>query len=105
MITIGDMDPILMSELKDKISYGILQEYYPTLKEFGGEANDYQELKRVLDKYSTFASLYADDLYYNDIYKYCKDEQIIEYLKNTINIYSKISNNPIYKKIIEKYKW
>lgn len=100
-------------------SMNMLKLYYPTLKEYGGLLNSYEDVYKVMKYNVEPLCLIAHDLYVTDVRKIFTDEKL-EYIKNAICIYAKVCNSPcklkpyweelnpeynIYTKILEKYGW
>ena len=95
--------------------------YFPTLKEYGGVINNCEDLYEFMkDNASEFNLVALDLLYTNEnIHELFTNEQL-NYIKNTIRIYTKVCDSPcklspfeeqlnpeynIYTKILEKYGW
>ncbi len=83
--------------------------YFPSLKEYGSYLNNIEEVKALFDKgnYKRGEIWYAADpvlVCAKDLHKYWTDE-MMEYLRKAVTLYAKVSDDPIYREILEAYHW
>ncbi len=109
---------------KNPISYLSLD--YPSLKEYGGNIDCYDDIKKLLNNYQAMFDISALELDAIDIYEVFP-EKAIDFLKNTVKLYAKVfdllkpsesrlefrrmnkhcigESENLWNRIIEKYHW
>ena len=109
-----------------KYNFQLLRINYPSLKEYGGLIDSFEDIKELLKKHPCNFDIAALELEINNIYEIFTDE-MLEYLKNTVHVYAEAfdpnnlteggkefrkinehcigQNENLWKRVIEKYGW
>lgn len=85
-----------------------LQSHFPNLKEYGGYIENINGLRELFENeflsYLLWSNAHQLLLTEHDINKVFTKE-MLDYIKNTIKVYYELTNDSIYKDLIEKYNW
>ena len=79
--------------------------FFPLLKEDGGCVKDLKMMKRLIDTYSDKFNEDAWALSCHTPYSGYLDDDIIDMFRTAMRTYVKVSDDPIFQAVLDKYHW